>query len=147
MTPTLPPLVDNTAIRHAPSGTGRSDEYIVWRDFKPRGRGVLDFIDDLFARLVALRLRIDWRPGIVTEYPPSGGKPHSYEFKFRAYRAVMARLACLCRELSSQDVSPYGGKGSFADPRWPQVRFHLDFMNTPAEQRLELTPVFFSEPA
>ncbi|HXD88434.1 MAG TPA: hypothetical protein VN641_18235 [Urbifossiella sp.] len=56
-------------------------------------------------------------------------------------------MAALCHELGSQEVSPYGGKGSFTDPRWPHVCFHVDFMNTPAEQRLELTPVFSSEPA
>lgn len=147
MTPTLPPVLNNTSAGHAPSVPARSGDFIVWRDFKPRTGGVLDFVDDMFERLITLRLRIDWRPGIVTEIPASGGDPRSYEFKFRGYRGVMARMAFLCHELSSQDVSPYGGKGSFTDPRWPHVRFHVDFMNTPAEQRLELTPVFASEPS
>ena len=147
MTPTIPPILKHSRASHAPSLAGRGEEFIVWRDFKPRGGGVLDFVDDMFERLIGLRLKIDWRPGIVTEFPASGGEPHSYDFKFRGYRAVMARMAFLCHELSGQDVSPYGGIGDFIDPRWPNVSFHVDFMNTPAEQRLDLTPVFSSEPS
>ena len=143
MTPTIPPLCDSFRGSQAPAAS--SEAYVVWRDFKPRGGGVLDFVDDMLERLIGLRLRIDWCPGIVMEFPASGGEPQSYDFKFRGYRGVIARLSKLCNDESEVWINPYGGTGSFTDPRWPHVCFHVDFMNTPAEQRLELTPVFASE--
>ena len=120
-----------------------------WENLAPRERGLLDLVDDMLLRLQSIRLRLTWQSGTISEFSVAGGPSRSFEFNLRnsIFRAVMARLAFLCQELGGQDVSPYGGTGSFTDPRWPHVRFHVDFMNTPAEQRLELTPVFASEPS
>jgi len=133
-----------------PIGSGAPHSAVIdWANYKPRERGVLDLIDDILRHCAEDRIRFSGGHGTVTETPLPCGNPRSIAFPFRnsIFRLIMARMAALCHELSSQDVSPYGGKGSFTDPRWPHVCFQVDFMNTPAEQRLELTPVFSSEPA
>ena len=134
---------------HSPADSD-SKPFVLWRDFKPRDRGVLDLIDDMLERLVESRLRLFWVPGIVTEIPLDGGESQTFEFAYRnsIFRLIMARMAVLCEESSGQDVSPYGGTGSFTDPRWPHVRFHVEFVNTKtADQHLKLTPAFASEPS
>jgi hypothetical protein len=144
MTPTTQPAIGHPGQSLPdPADPRGNPSYVLWRDFKPRDRGVLDLIDDMFAHLIQDRLRIIWVPGTVTEYPLVGGEPRSFEFAFRnsIFRLIMARMAVLCSEFGSQPVSPYGGTGQFVDPRWPDIRFHVDFMNTPGEQRLELTPI------
>ena len=122
------------------SGRQPSD---FWQSFTPRESGILDLVDDMLARCVNDQVRIVWCPGTVTEYPLSGRSPTSYEITLRnsAFRAVMARMAALCDRPDSEALSPYGGRGEFTDPRWPRVRFSVQFTNTPDEQRLELTPI------
>lgn len=122
---------------------------ILWRQFTPRGDGVLDLVDDVLARCVEGRVRLVWGPGSVTEFPLSGAAPVAFAFAIRnsAFRALLARMSVLCDGPGAETVSPYGGRGAFTDPRWPHVRFWVDFTNTPAEQRLDLTPAFTPEPS
>ena len=125
-------------------------DYVLWRDFEPRERGgILGFVDDLLERLVRHRLRLHWVRDIVTEIALEDDAPRTINFPFRAYRAVIARMAALIEDTEKQDpIFPYRGTGSFNDPRWPHVRFHVEFVNTKtADQHLELTPVFASEPS
>ena len=138
------PVLSNTT----PAKAVGDPPFVLWRDFKPRDGGVLDLIDDILAHLVHKRLRIIWVRSAVTEYPLDGGESRSFEFAYRnsVTRLVIARMAVLF-EGERDPIYPYRGKGSFIDPRWPHIRFHVDFSNTPAEQRLELTPVFTSEPS
>ena len=135
---------------HSPA-VSNPNPFILWRDFKPRDRGVLDLIDDLLERLVESRLRLFWVPGIVTEISLDGGESQTFELAYRnsIFRLIMARMAALIEDTEKQDpIFPYRGTGSFTDPRWPHVRFHVDFVNTKtADQHLELTPVFASEPS
>jgi hypothetical protein len=147
MTPTIPSLHDPSVPSIADQETGHS--FVLWRDFNPRDRGgVLGLVDDILDRLVQNRMRLHWIRSGVTEVSLDGGEPRTFEFAFRnsIARAVIARIAVLCDdEIKRDPIYPYRGVGSFTDPRWPQVRFDVNFSNTPAEQRLELTPVFVSE--
>jgi len=148
MTPTIPSNVEQAS--HLGANRDREGEFVLWRDFKPEGRGILGLVDDMLEHIVRNRLRLHWVRGGVTEIPLEAGEPRIYEFGFRnsAARAVIARLAVLCDDETKRDpIYPYRGVGDFTDPRWPNVRFHVEFNNTPAEQRLELTPVFASEPS
>lgn len=151
MTPTTHPATPRPGqpgADHAATGPG-GPAYVLWKDFKPREGGVLDLIGDMSAHLVENRLRIVWVPGVVTEYPLAGGEPRSFEFAFRnsIFRLVMARMGVLCGEKAKEDpIYPYRGRGEFTDPRWPHVRFRVEFTNTPADQRLDLTPIFPPEP-
>jgi len=119
------------------------DQTFSWTHLVPRARGVIDLVDDMLLRCRVGRMRLTWQAGMVTEIPYDGGPATTFDIRNlrnSVFRAVLARLAFLCKPLSADAVTPYGGKGVFIDPRWPDVRFRVDFMNTPAEQRLELTP-------
>jgi hypothetical protein len=58
----------------------------------------------------------------------------------------MARLSALCDPDGTGSVSPYGGRDTFVDERPPRTEFRVEFANTPADQRLDLTPMFPPEP-
>ena len=123
---------------------------IPWTNYKPRERGILDLLDDILRLCAECRIQFSGGRGSVTETPLTGAEPRSFPFPFRnsLFRAIMARFAVLCSEDGTEHVSPYGGTGSFTDPRWPHVRFHVEFVNTKtADQHLELTPVFAPEPS
>ena len=144
MTPTIPPTYE-------PSGSMAAvvEEYVPWRDYKPRGNGFFDLVDDILAYVVENRARIVWVRELVTEFPLDGGTSRSLGFAYRnsVARAVIARLAALCEVAIGNPFHPYRGEGSFTDPRWPHVRFFVEFSNSSAELCLELTPVFSSEPS
>lgn len=55
-----------------------------------------------------------------------------------AFRTILARIAALCNERSPNSVSHYGGEGLLAVKGNPSTVFHVTFINTPNEQRLEL---------
>jgi hypothetical protein len=55
-----------------------------------------------------------------------------------AFRTILARIAALCNERSPNSVSPYGGQGLLAVKGSPSTVFHVNFINTPNEQRLEV---------
>ena len=104
----------------------------------------------MLAYLVDSELRILWIPGVVTEYLLCEQDERVYEVDFGrgVFRNLMARLSKICSDQTTEWINPYFGKGSFTDPRWPHVRFHVEFVNTKtADQHLELTPVFASEPS
>jgi hypothetical protein len=54
-------------------------------------------------------------------------------------RALLARLAALCNEQTPNSVTPYGGQGQFSPGTSPPAVFRVAFINTAAEQKLELT--------
>jgi hypothetical protein len=54
-----------------------------------------------------------------------------------AFRTILARIAALCNEHSPNSVTPYGGTGLLAVKGSP---LKVIFVNTAAEQRLELRP-------
>jgi hypothetical protein len=56
------------------------------------------------------------------------------------FRDVLARLAVLCNERTPNSVSPYGGQGEVSVGPNPVAVFQVDFVNSPAEQRLHLLP-------
>ena len=135
-------------LEKSPSPTEKG-EYVLWRDFDPRERGgILGFVDDLLERLVRDRTRLYWVRDFVTELPiAKGGESRTIHFPFRMYRDVIARLAAISDADATKDpFYPYRGVGSFTDPRWPHVRFDVDFDNRKDSPRLDLTPVFSSEP-
>jgi hypothetical protein len=116
---------------------------VLWQNLTPKGAGILDLVDDMLARCIDSQVRLVWVGETVTEFPLSGGEPAQFKIKLRKsiFRAILARMAALCDIANSGSVSPYHGRGEFVDQRTPQTRFLVDFMNTPDEQRLELTPL------
>jgi hypothetical protein len=58
----------------------------------------------------------------------------------RAFRSILARIAVLVQNTGAE-FKPYGNSGKFPIGNDPAKGFDVKFVNTPAEQRLELTPI------
>jgi len=63
------------------------------------------------------------------------------------FRAILARVAAVCNERVPNSVSPYGGHGEVSVSANPAKVFNVEFINTPAEQRLRITTARQPAPA
>jgi hypothetical protein len=104
--------------------------------------GVLGLVDELLALCPKHGLRIEWRSDhCCFLLPAENGQEMSYSVAIRKsiLRAILARVAALCNERTANSVSPYGGQGTFSTNDAAK-RFRVVFVNTTAEQKLELLP-------
>jgi hypothetical protein len=111
--------------------------------------GVLGLVDDLLMVSREQGLSLDWRSDHCRVRFPGGDSPASIEVPLRksVVRAALARIAVLCNERSPNSVSPYGGQGELSVGTDPATVLRVAFVNTPDEQRLELTPVRAGAPS
>jgi hypothetical protein len=107
---------------------------------QPQG-GIPGLVDDLLAACRDHGIQLDWQSGryrvrsLGEEWRELGDVP----LRKAVFRAILARLAVLCNEHRPGSTSPYGGKGAIAVGTNPLTILHVDFANTPQEQRLALT--------
>jgi hypothetical protein len=106
---------------------------------KPTG-GVVGLVKDLLSVCQEYRLRLDWQPVCYRVRPAHGEWEEltGVRLPTTVFRALLARLAALCNDRTPDSVSPYGGSGKLSAGTNPRVVFSLDFVNTAAQQRLEL---------
>jgi hypothetical protein len=99
-------------------------------------------VDELLAASREHGLKLVWQGDRCWVQYGEGGPPGSIEVPLRksVVRAALARVAVLCNQRSANSVSPYGGKGEVLVGAEPTT-LHVAFVNTPDEQRLELTPL------
>jgi len=107
--------------------------------FSTPHNGVLGLVDDVLKIATEEDLLLKWHDGHCSITVINGDPEDRIDLPFRmsVFRAALARVAALCNEQTTEDVSPYGGT---ANLKWgdPPVGLHVVFVNTPAEQRLEL---------
>ena len=101
--------------------------------------GVVTLVDDLLASCRDRGLRIEWQKNLLRVRSLEGDMDESLNMSvpasiFRDY----ARVAVRCNARRPGSVSPYGGTGELSLE--PQTAFAVTFVNTSAEQRLELEP-------
>lgn len=103
-------------------------------------RGVVGLVDDLFVLARDHDLRLGWEAGMCTVTVP----PVRVEAPLRrsVVRAVLARVAALCEPSDS----PYRGRGTLTVGTTPPTVIHVEYVNTPDEQSLHLSPTAI-EPA
>src|SRR5262245_27881740 len=105
-------------------------------------RGVIGVVEDVLALCGEYGLQLDWQAGRCRVRPPGGDLQEVLDVPLRksVFRAILARIAALCNERAPKSVSPYGGQGQLSVGANPPALFRVVFVNTPAEQRLELAP-------
>jgi hypothetical protein len=104
--------------------------------------GVLGVVDELLALCPKHGLRLEWRADhCCVLFPSENGQEMSFPVSIRksVLRTILARFAALCNERATNSVSPYGGQGTFSSNN-PSKGFRVTFVNTPAEQTLDLLP-------
>ncbi len=106
---------------------------------QPKG-GIVGLVDDLLGVCLEHGLELEWQADRCRFRPFGGGWEELTDVRLRksVFRAVLARMAALCNERSPNSVSPYGGQGELSVGENPAVVFRVTFVNTPADQKIEL---------
>lgn len=110
--------------------------------FDPAASGFVGIVDNLLVLCREGNLEIDYRSPICRCWFRHGDSEEVVDVPFRksVFRAMLARVAALCNERMPNSVSPYGGKGELCLGSDPIAIFQVQFVNTPDEQKLELSP-------
>ena len=105
------------------------------------GAGVLGLVDELLAVSRQRDLSLAWREGRCLVALAGMGSPDRLDAPLprSVFRAVLARIAALCNERNPDSVSPYGGRGEVSVGKETSATIRVAFVNTPGEQRLELS--------
>ena len=103
-------------------------------------RGVVGLVEDLLAVCRGQRLQLDWQTDCCRVRSVGDNWDESIDLPLRksVFRAILARVAALCNERVPNSVSPYGGHGELSVGPAPHDVIRVAFVNTPAEQKLEL---------
>ncbi len=110
---------------------------------RPEG-GIVGFVDKLLTLCGNHQLQIDWSAGHLRLRSKEGPWIEMSDDLARksVFRAILARIGFLARDLDSRSVSPYGGEGFITMNSMPLQRMiHVKFANTPAEQCLAIESV------
>lgn len=109
--------------------------------FEHPAGGVVGLVDDLLRLCPEQGLQLDWHADHCRVRSPASGSEEVLARPLRksVFRAMLARVAALCNERSPNSVSPYGGEARLVVGRDTTVQ--VSFVNTSAEQRMELRPV------
>jgi hypothetical protein len=115
---------------------------------QPRN-GAAGLADDLLALCREHRLELTWQAGRCRARRAGEAWQEVEGAALRAsvVRAILARLAELCKERSAGSCSPYGGRGEIRLGPDPAAVLHVEFVNTPGEQRLQVTAERAAMPA
>lgn len=97
-------------------------------------------VDEVLAVCREYGLQLDWQADRCRVRPAGGEWEEVSDGPLRksVFRAVLARIATLCNDRTPNSVSPYGGQGELPIGGEPPVVIRVAFVNTPAEQKLEL---------
>jgi hypothetical protein len=110
---------------------------------RPAG-GVVEIVNDLLRVCQEQGIQIDWRDNRCRVRTVAGGPEEVIDQPLRkaALRAILARVAALCKEQRPDSVTPYGGEGELSVGAGPTSALRVSFANTPEEQwlRLALSP-------
>lgn len=104
--------------------------------------GIVGLTEQMLAVLRDKDLRIEFRSDLLLVLPTGGDEREgaSLPLKQSVARAVLARIAFLCNERAPGSVTPYGGEGDIVVGEGrPAATVHVKFVNTAAEQRLDVT--------
>ena len=104
--------------------------------------GVVGLVDALFVLCNQHSLQLDWQHNEIRVRHALGDWEEVFDLPLRksVFRAILARIAVLCKERSANAVSPYGGQGELLVTGSPPVLYQVNFTNTATEQRLQLWP-------
>jgi hypothetical protein len=102
--------------------------------------GVVGAVDELLAIAAEHSLRLERQAdGCRVRLLDSGTSDFvDVQISNSAFRAILARISVLCDQQLSDCVSPYGGQGELAIGSSPTTTLHVSFVNTPAEQSINL---------
>lgn len=105
-------------------------------------RGIVGLVDDLLMLCREHALHLDWQTGHCRARCFGSDWEDVIDLPVRksVLRAVLARIAALCNEQNPNSVSQYGGRCELSVGQTPVTTMRVMFVNTPAEQRLELAP-------
>lgn len=108
--------------------------------FSPTERGVIGLVDDLMGLSREHGLRLEFQDNCCTARPLESDTREVIDVPLpkSVFRAVVARVAALCNECAPDSVTPYSGDAKLTVGTNPPSTFQVSFMNTPAEQRLEV---------
>jgi hypothetical protein len=118
----------------------------VQKAFRPTPRGVVGLVDDLLGLCRVHQLRLRFADGHCSVRRLGADETDALNVPLpkSVFRAALARVAALCNEQRPGSVTPYRGEGEVVvpGPDSPSCASpstcHVSFMNTPAEQRLEV---------
>ena len=114
--------------------------------FLPTPRGVIGMVDDLLALCRTRQLHIEYqgRNCIIRESGTVAEDLIVIPLPKSVFRALLARIATLCNECQAGSVTPYRGEGEIVVTETDSQNgltpstFHVSFINTPSDQKLEL---------
>jgi hypothetical protein len=103
--------------------------------------GVVGLVDNVLALCREHQLQLDWRYDRCSVRSADFTKEEIIEVPLRksVFRTILARVATLCSEKNPGSFSPYGGQGELSGSSDATGTLHAAWVNTPDEQRLELT--------
>jgi hypothetical protein len=103
-------------------------------------------VDELLTASREHEIQLGWQAGRCQVNIPQADPPERIEVAVQksVMRAVLARVAVLCNERVPNSVSPYRGRGEVAID--PATVLRVNFVNTPDEQTLELSPAGLTSP-
>jgi hypothetical protein len=102
--------------------------------------GVVGAVDELLAIAAEHSLRLERQADGCRVHLLDAGTTDSVDVQMSnsAFRAILARISVLCNPQLSDRVSPYGGQGKLTIGGNPTTTLHVSFVNTPAEQSINL---------
>jgi hypothetical protein len=102
--------------------------------------GVVGAVDELLAIAAEHSLRLERQAdGCRVRLLDSGTSDFvDVQIRSSVFRAILARISVLCNQQHSDCISPYGGQGKLAVGSNPATTLHVSFVNTPAEQSIDL---------
>jgi len=108
--------------------------------FTPSERAIVGLVDDLLEACPHTGLCLKWSDGRCWVRDLIEQKPIMEAVIPRSvFRAALSRIAALCNQTKPNSVSAYGGNGELCTNAG--ATFTASFVNTPAEQRLELSRI------
>lgn len=104
--------------------------------------GVIGLVDDLLRLCPKEGLQLVWQSGHCRVISVANNSEDVFELPLpkSVFRAILARVAELCKDQNADSVSPYGGQSRFVVAADPPRTLKVTFMNTTDEQELELVP-------
>jgi hypothetical protein len=109
--------------------------------FDPPASGFVGIVDNLLQLCRGGDMELAWRSNACHVRIRQGTLEESLDLPLRkaVLRAMLARVAALCNQRQPGSVSPYGGQGEIHLGPGPLAVFSAHFVNTAAEQSLQLT--------
>lgn len=103
--------------------------------------GVVGLVNDLLTVCRELRLDLDWRPDCYRVRSVGGEWEELSGVRLHrsVFRGLLARIAVLFIERTPALISAYGDRGELPVGGDPPMVFCVSFVNTAADQKLELT--------